>query len=290
MVGNWAVRRAEPGIEPIRLEVVDDRGAVIARAWARQDDDPDPAVYRVDISVEEAFRRQGAGSMLMLQLLHEAAAHDATSVRMQVAGTELAGLAFARHHGFGERYRMIHSALHVADVDPLRAQITREQAQSQGIVISTLAADLGSDPHCLDRLHDLVGAVIADIPGGDVSGPLSTDDFRRQYVDDPAIIPDAYFLARLGERYVGISYLRRIERPGAIEQALSGVRREYRSRGIARTLKRQAIDYALQHRYESVVATNHSTNPSMLELNRSLGFVPEREEVHFERLLRGGRG
>ncbi len=285
MVGNWAIRRAEPGIEPIRLEAVDDHGAVIGTAWARQDDVPDPNVYRVDITVEERFRRQGAGSMLMLELLREAASHSATSVRMRVPGTGAAGLAFAHRHGFSETHRMIHSSLRVAEVDPLRAQITREQAHGQGIAISTLATDLEHDPHCLDRLHDLVSAVIADIPGEDASPPLGVDEFRRLYVDDPAVIPEAYFLARLGERYVGISCLRRVERPGTIEQGLSGVRREYRSRGIARTLKRQAIDYAVQLGYTWVRAINHSTNTAMLEINRSLGFVPESEDVHFERLL-----
>jgi GNAT superfamily N-acetyltransferase len=258
---------------------------VIGSAWARQDDAADPGVYRVDITVDERYRRQGAGSMLMRQLVHEATIHEATSLRMRVEGTDIAGLAFARHHGFGEQFRMVHSLLRVADVDPLRAQITRGQAHSQGITLSTLATDLNADPHCLDRLRDIIDAVVADIPGGDTVPPLTRDDFRRAYVDDPAIVPEAYFLARLGERYVGISYLRRIERPGAIEQALSGVRREYRSRGIARALKLQAIDYALRDGYEWVVASNHSTNPSMLELNRSLGFIPEREDVHMERLL-----
>lgn len=285
MVGNWAIRRAEPGIEPIRLELVDDRGAVIGYAWAREDDSPDPGVYRVDINVDEQHRRQGAGSMLLLQLVHEAATHNATSLRMRIEGTADAGLAFARRHSFTEQYRMIQSVLRVADVDPLRAQVTREKANGQGIAISTLADDLANDPHCLDRLHDIVNSVVADIPGGEAALPLSRDDFLRLHVDDSAIRPEAYFLARLGERYVGISYLREIERPGAIEQALSGVRREYRSRGIARTLKLQAIDYALCEGYEWVLARNHSTNPSMLELNRSLGFLPEREEVYVERPL-----
>jgi GNAT superfamily N-acetyltransferase len=285
VVGNWAIRRAEPGIEPIRLEAVDDHGAVIGRAWARQDDVPDPSVYRVDITVEEGFRRQGAGSMLMLELLREAAGHSATSVRMRIPGTEWAGLAFAHHRGFSETHRMIHSVLRVTDVDPLRAQITLEQAHSQGIAISTLADGLERDPHCLDRLHDLVGAVVGDIPGEDGAGPLGGEEFRRLYVDDPALIPEAYFLARLGERYVGISCLRHVEQPGVIEQGLSGVRREYRNRGIARTLKRQAIDYALRNGYTWVHATNHSTNTAMLEINYSLGFVPESEEVHLERLL-----
>jgi predicted GNAT superfamily acetyltransferase len=56
---------------------------------------------------------------------------------------------------------------------------------------------------------------------------------------------------------------------------MTGVRREYRGRGIAMTLKLGVIDFARRNGYNMIKTWNHSDNAPMLAVNARLGFKRE---------------
>ena len=91
-------------------------------------------------------------------------------------------------------------------------------------------------------------------------------------------MPDAYFIAKDGADYVGLSYLRPREadpncvEPFNIQQLLTGVLPRYRRRGIAIALKIKTIDYARRHSFRRILT--NSSNPAMQALNAKLGFRP----------------
>ncbi|TMD83549.1 MAG: GNAT family N-acetyltransferase, partial [Chloroflexi bacterium] len=112
----------------------------------------------------------------------------------------------------------------------------------------------------------------------------SLGTFNRSIFERPSVLLDGFFVARDGDRIVGLSYL--AQRPdGDAEVGDTGVLRDYRRRGIARALKMMVTRYASDHGIRRVHTDNRADNAGMLAINRELGFVPGEEIVIFEKTL-----
>ena len=83
-------------------------------------------------------------------------------------------------------------------------------------------------------------------------------------------------IAKDGSKHIGLSTVWRIDRePRGLVQGNTGVRREYRGRGIAVALKLKVIDFARRNGYEKMKTWNASNNAPMLAVNTKLGFKRE---------------
>src|SRR5437879_2207970 len=103
----------------------------------------------------------------------------------------------------------------------------------------------------------------------------------------PYVLPDAYFIARHGELYVGVSDVSLFEAvPGGLTQGFTGVRREFRRQGIATSLKLRAIEYASLHDYKIIQSLNRPIQSAVLALNQKLGFEVLSTNVTLEKCLR----
>jgi mycothiol synthase len=71
-----------------------------------------------------------------------------------------------------------------------------------------------------------------------------------------------------------MTVLRRIS-PKEYWNAFTGVSREFRGNGIAKTLKRLAANVAFHQGAERIRTFNLSVNEPVLKVNRSLGYVRE---------------
>jgi mycothiol synthase len=108
------------------------------------------------------------------------------------------------------------------------------------------------------------------LPGAFTGVPL--EEFQNQYVRRPGTLLDAFFIAKDGETYVGLSSVWREEGRSDLWQIITGVRKEYRRRGVALALKLSVMDYAKKHGAETIKTWNASTNVAMLSLNDKLGY------------------
>ena len=70
-----------------------------------------------------------------------------------------------------------------------------------------------------------------------------------------------------------------------IDTGLTGVIRSHRRRGIAMALKVQALEFARQRGFQTVMTDNEEKNP-MYQLNLKLGFKPKPAWIDFEKQLR----
>jgi mycothiol synthase len=252
--------------------------------WLRE-----PRHFWAAIRVHPAHQRRGVGSQLYQQLCEELPRLDAAAMQIEVHETMPALATHALHRGFEEVFRSWPFYLDTRDFDLLRFQQGADRVAARGITISTLTNERARDPDCLARLYDLHTALTRDIPLPGYPHPAPPLAWFEDYAcESPLSLPEAFFIAKDGERYVGESCLHRAEHePDALNQKVTGVRQEYRGYGIAVALKLETIAYAQQHGYARIWTAVESNNPSMLAINQKLGFVQQPGLILFEKALRG---
>jgi len=109
----------------------------------------------------------------------------------------------------------------------------------------------------------------------------------RLWLEQKYVLADAYFVAKDGGEYVGVTDLNLLDAvPGGVSQGFTGVRAEYRRRGIATALKVRAVEYAARHGFRTIRALNHPAHAPLLALNEKLGFRRLFSHVALERCLK----
>jgi len=245
-----------------------------------------PQRFWMWLAVHPDHQRRGLGSSLYEHILADLHALDAIAVETSSRETMAGSLAFLAKRGFREVLRSWESRLDVTafDLHPFREYLDR--VERDGIVLTTLAAERDHDPAWLAKAYDLHTTSMADVPSHTPYTPPSLDLFRCQVIESPWGLLDGYYVAVDGDRYVGESYLNRSkDEPGHLYQGLTGVRREYRGRGLAMALKLKTIQYAREHGYSLIKTSNATVNEGMLAINGRLGFVRQPAWIQFEKTL-----
>jgi mycothiol synthase len=88
--------------------------------------------------------------------------------------------------------------------------------------------------------------------------------------------PEATFVALEGDEVVAYAKLAlSLARPTVAMHDITGVRRAWRGRGIARALKAAEIAWAKEHGYERLETQNEERNEPIRRLNERYGYVAE---------------
>ena len=111
------------------------------------------------------------------------------------------------------------------------------------------------------------------------------------WLEMPYVFPDAYFIAKRGDEYIGVSDVSLFEAmPGGLTQGFTGVRREYRRRGLATALKLHGIVYAQSHGYRIIQTFNKPQQMAIRALNEKLGFQVLSENFDAREVSEGSGG
>lgn len=244
-----------------------------------------PDRYVMNVTVRPQHRRRGVGGALYDYVVETLRERGARSLRSWVQKETMTdSLTFLAHRGFREVQRGWESRLVVAAFDFTRFTKAEERAISQGITLTTLAAERARDPEASRRVHEMMQTIGGDVPGTGQFTPIAYDHWLAQDVETPKALPEAFFLAKDGDRYVGVSLMqRRLEQPEVLSQELTGLLREYRGKGIAMALKLQTVKYARDHGYREIRTANDVRNRPMLRINEAMGFVKQPAWIAFER-------
>jgi len=267
--------------------VVERAGEIVAAGeYVQVPNCADPAQLWLDAYVYPHYQRQGIGSLLYHQLLAAVQPLDPVAVYASARDDMTRSVRFLTHRGFREERRWRGWVLDSSSFDSTVYTGLNQTLQQVGIRITTLQA-LEADPQRNRKLYELVTEVQQDIPHTRPHVPLAYEHFIASVLDDPAMLPDAYFLAVQDEDYyIGLCTL--LADPGgeSLYTDLTGVRRAYRRRGIALALKVQGIAYAQAHGYLIVRTTNAASNQGMLAINERLGFVEQPAWIGFVKVLK----
>jgi mycothiol synthase len=246
----------------------------------------DPYRQWIECDVHPEHRREGIGNHVFEVLLAEARRRELKGLRVTVHASSVDGLAFAARHGFTERRRSWRSVLEVTSADTSRLPALSRTLSAAGIELTTLSRERQDDAGVVPRVHQLMNESGRDVPTLGPHTPIGFEEFERFFVNNPDALPDAWFLAKEGDRYVGTSFAsRQSARPKFLRQHFTGTLPEFRRRQIALTLKLSLIDYARRNGYSHIETSNDSLNEGMWSLNQRLGFRKTEERVHLERVI-----
>jgi GNAT superfamily N-acetyltransferase len=242
--------------------------------------------FRMDLLVSPTWRRQGIGQGLLTCALDRLHASNAATVQARACEDATEALAFLQRRQFREIHRMVELRLDLTHFDGAAFASAIQHLPAQGIEVVTLASEQAIDPECWQKVAAVHNAALPDWPQPD-PGPIDymTPKAVQQLLTGWNVIPEAFFLAKQDQRYIGYSGLARHPTDSqVIESGGTAVRPEYRNRGLATTLKICALTYARQHGYTT--AATRSANPAMIRVNQKVGFQRGLSEVRLVRVLR----
>jgi GNAT superfamily N-acetyltransferase len=197
-------------------------------------------------------------------------------------------LAFLKEHSFMEADRVLDLRLEIPETDVSPSLPVLEQAKDQGITIASLAEERIRDSRCAEKLYELTTVLHEDDPSRTQFAPPAFNAREALlWLNMPYVLPDAYFIAKHGNQYVGVSDVSLFEAlPGGLTQGCTGVVRKFRRKGIATSLKRREIEYARKHGYKVIQSFNRPAQSALLALNQNLGFRVLSSNVTLEKCLR----
>jgi GNAT superfamily N-acetyltransferase len=246
-----------------------------------------PQKFQVEVIVDREYQGRGVGSRMYDKMLDELRTLNATVAWTFIKEDMDRPFAFAEKRGFVEKKRAWESRLNLSEFDPGQFQTYANKISRSGIKISTLPEEeKARDSEALREAYELAQDCWADVPLPVPYTKVSFEQWETRDLNNPDLIRDAYFIASDGQRYAGYSCLWRSENePTALYQAMTGVRRKFRGRGLAIALKLSVIDYARRHGYEVIKTWNDSSNAPMLGINVRLGFKRQVGWITMEKSL-----
>jgi GNAT superfamily N-acetyltransferase len=247
-----------------------------------------PNLLWMDLAVHPESQRKGIGTLLYQECVKMTHAAKVPRLRTQVSEQRGSGLSFVKKLGFVEHHRVFESKLDLKKFDFTKFDDSAPKLKAEGIVLTTLGHEIENlrfekAYHKVKRAYEMSNECAKDIPTPDGVTPFSFERFLDLTVASPTTDLKSFQLALHGEKYIGLSHLIIAEKDPVIYQALTGILREYRRKGIALALKLQGIRYAITKGFPFIRTNNDTVNTGMLAINRALGFVPEPSWIHFER-------
>ncbi|HXN90542.1 MAG TPA: GNAT family N-acetyltransferase [Candidatus Sulfotelmatobacter sp.] len=189
--------------------------------------------------------------------------------------------------GYRERSRARTSELDLVERrDHIRSTVAacREQMRERGIRLMVLSED--RDPEKMTKLYRMLVEAEKDIPSTTPWRVLNFDAWKRFWFANPSIHQDRYWIARQDESIVGMTALDfPSTRRGVPNTAMTATAPAVRGRGIARALKYEAMNQAIELGFSRVRTNNDADNAPMLRINIEMGYRLVRPTIELHRDL-----
>ena len=224
------------------------------------------------VDVLPAARQRGVGGTLLRAIAAEAATARKGFLHVSTTEARPEAIAFLTHRGFAEidRHRIVRLELAGAE--------RPSTAPPDGFAFTTLA----ERPDLVSGVHGVAIEAFPDIPG---SVPMAAGDlaeFRARDVDRPGVPPEAFVVAIEAATGEVVGYANLVFRAGSTTEAIhdmTAVRPAWRGRGLATSMKRATIAWAIDHGLTALETGNDEANAAMRAVNARLGYRPLPDEV-----------
>jgi RNA polymerase sigma factor (sigma-70 family) len=238
--------------------------------------------YRLLLVTDPQWLKRGAFDLLLDRLMEDLREAQAVTVSCRQYASETDLVSLLERRGFAETSRLLDMRLDVANVDTSLLPVLKDFS------ITTFADERVREPRCVEKLYELTTLLSQDDPArGPFVPPAYNAREALMWMEMPYVLPEAYFIAKRGDEYVGVSDVSLFQAvPGGLTQGFTGVKREYRRRGLATALKLHCIVYAQSHGYRIIQSFNKPQQVAIRALNEKLGFQVLSENLVLEKCLR----
>lgn len=220
-------------------------------------------VGRVVVHVLPAARSRGTGSALLSRLGVWLREHGCAEATASVFEDDAASLAWAERRGFSEVGR---SSILALDLTTTEAP---EISPPAGVEIVAWS----ERPELAGGVYEVYTEAAPDIPGEDEVEIAPFEDWLVNDMQGASDRPDATFVAVAGGIVVGYAKLSISGGGGDVAwHDLTGVRRDWRGRGIAGALKRTQIAWAKANGFRRLHTMNEERNEPVRRLNQRHGY------------------
>ncbi len=280
--------------EPGRFLAVEEIGphrlvgvaAILVLIWGSE-----PGGFYVDLVVDPDHEHRGVGRALAEELDRQGRAWGARVLRSEVPADAPRAMAFASAQGYVEGRRSWTSILELDRARLDRLPDRRAELEAAGIRFTTLLEEGPERPEVRRRIYESQIRSGADVPRLAAYHPPDFEAFSRATFGGSELCPEAYFLARVGDQYVGVTSLEPFpNQPETLHQVYTGTVPEFRGRGVATELKRRSLEYARAHGYRRIRTSNDARNERMWRINERLGYERKWPMAHVEKQLRPAPG
>jgi GNAT superfamily N-acetyltransferase len=215
--------------------------------------------------VLEDERRRGTGSKLYETVSEFLRSRGKDGMEVPVWDWDPDGEAFVRNRGFTEIGRELRVSLDLTKIDG------PEVEPPPGVTIMTWA----ERPELIHGIYEVALEALVDIPGQEDEEVEPFEDWvAHEMASGPGDRPEATFVALAQDEVVAYAKLSLSRaRPVVAMHDITGVRRAWRGRGIARALKAAEIAWAKEAGFERLETQNEERNEPIRRLNERYGYV-----------------
>jgi GNAT superfamily N-acetyltransferase len=230
-----------------------------------------PDVPNVLLTVLPEARRQGVGTALYEAISDWIRGHGLDVLEAVASDEDPESLAFAERRGFREDRREKGVSLKLTGIEPPAVELP------DGIEIVTWA----ERPDLAPGIYEVALEASPDVPGSEDEIMEPFEDWLVNDMQGSGDKPEATFLAVAGDEVVGYAKFSLTDaQPKTAHHDLTGVKRAWRGRGIARALKATQIRWAKENGYEELQTRNDERNAPIRHLNREFGYRPATGRIY----------
>jgi GNAT superfamily N-acetyltransferase len=239
-------------------------GAVAGSGFAAiQPQRPELVVVLLTVLAEQ--RRRGAGTRLYETISAWARERGLDELEVVVSDDDAESLAYAQRRGFVEDRREKGVALRLAEIEPPPVE------PPPGVEIVTWA----ERPKLARGMYEVAVEASPDVPGWEDELMEPFEDWLAHDMQGSGDRPEATFVALVGDEVVGYAkFSLTAAQPTTAHHDLTGVKRAWRGRGVARALKATQIAWAKANGYEELRTRNDERNAPIRRLNEEFGYRP----------------
>jgi GNAT superfamily N-acetyltransferase len=233
-----------------------------------------PRRYRFDLAVRPEYQGRGLGADLLDRLTNDARTLGASGLQARVRDDQQIALDFVCRRGFQESHRMGAYRIDFAHADLSDFDKAFARLRDLGVEVTNLAAVREHDSHYREEFYGLYSAAREGWPDPDPStAPAAPTSFEivHGWLNEIRL-PEAFFIARLGRRYIAFT---------SVFDIGTGVHPEFRRKRIATQLKAGSLADAHRRSYHG--QTTSTASPAMRAVLLRLGYKHLSSEV---RLIR----